>query len=144
MTGADLTPKPDMLLAFGFTFLLQKVQKEPIPEEQEMDFRPVEEGEERSDSDSSHNEEAKELEKANKKEGEKTDRAVAGKADFCQPGPCLNKNLLEFAYFYFVFQKLMRKYPRRHYHLLGQAPLQITSLKKHHSWRGKRSPKLNK
>ncbi|XP_037065955.1 GRB10-interacting GYF protein 2 isoform X7 [Peromyscus leucopus] len=61
----------------GAFLSLKKVQKEPIPEEQEMDFRPVEEGEERSDSDSSHNEEAKELDKANKKEGEKTDRAVA-------------------------------------------------------------------
>lgn len=47
-----------------------------------MDFRPVEEGEERSDSDSSHNEEAKEPDKANRKEGEKTDRAGAGKVHF--------------------------------------------------------------
>lgn len=65
------------------TLTLQKVQKEPIPEEQEMDFRPVEEGEERSDSEGSHNEEAKDHEK-NKKEGEKTERVVAGKGgDFC-------------------------------------------------------------
>ncbi|XP_068057156.1 GRB10-interacting GYF protein 2 isoform X11 [Anomalospiza imberbis] len=55
---------------------LKKVQKEPIPEEQEMDFRPVEEGEERSDSEGSHNEEAKDHEKT-KKEGEKTERTVA-------------------------------------------------------------------
>ncbi|XP_077641754.1 GRB10-interacting GYF protein 2 isoform X7 [Lonchura striata] len=55
---------------------LKKVQKEPIPEEQEMDFRPVEEGEERSDSEGSHNEEAKDHEKT-KKEGEKTERIVA-------------------------------------------------------------------
>lgn len=60
---------------------LQKVQKEPIPEEQEMDFRPVEEGEERSDSEGSHNEEAKDHEKT-KKEGEKTERTVAGRGDF--------------------------------------------------------------
>ncbi|XP_072789489.1 GRB10-interacting GYF protein 2 isoform X7 [Taeniopygia guttata] len=55
---------------------LKKVQKEPIPEEQELDFRPVEEGEERSDSEGSHNEEAKDHEKT-KKEGEKTERIVA-------------------------------------------------------------------
>lgn len=47
-----------------------------------MDFRPVEEGEERSDSEGSHNEEAKEHEKT-KKEGEKTERVVAGKGDVC-------------------------------------------------------------
>ncbi|XP_017175836.1 GRB10-interacting GYF protein 2 isoform X3 [Mus musculus] len=61
----------------GAFLSLKKVQKEPIPEEQEMDFRPVEEGEERSDSDSSHNEEAKEPDKTNRREGEKTDRAGA-------------------------------------------------------------------
>ncbi|XP_051481777.1 GRB10-interacting GYF protein 2 isoform X8 [Apus apus] len=60
----------------GAFLSLKKVQKEPIPEEQEMDFRPVEEGEERSDSEGSHNEEAKDHEKATKKEGEKADRAV--------------------------------------------------------------------
>ncbi|KAM7043797.1 PREDICTED: PERQ amino acid-rich with GYF domain-containing protein 2 isoform X5 [Sturnus vulgaris] len=60
----------------GAFLSLKKVQKEPIPEEQEMDFRPVEEGEERSDSEGSHNEEAKDHEK-NKKEGEKTERIVA-------------------------------------------------------------------
>ncbi|XP_019779075.1 GRB10-interacting GYF protein 2 isoform X2 [Tursiops truncatus] len=58
----------------GAFLSLKKVQKEPIPEEQEMDFRPVEEGEECSDSEGSHNEEAKEPDKTNKKEGEKTDR----------------------------------------------------------------------
>ncbi|XP_030083115.1 GRB10-interacting GYF protein 2 isoform X8 [Serinus canaria] len=60
----------------GAFLSLKKVQKEPIPEEQEMDFRPVEEGEERSDSEGSHNEEAKDHEKP-KKEGEKTERIVA-------------------------------------------------------------------
>ncbi|XP_056354797.1 GRB10-interacting GYF protein 2 isoform X7 [Oenanthe melanoleuca] len=60
----------------GAFLSLKKVQKEPIPEEQEMDFRPVEEGEERSDSEGSHNEEAKDHEK-NKKEGEKAERIVA-------------------------------------------------------------------
>uniref|UniRef100_A0A8D0EXV7 GRB10 interacting GYF protein 2 n=1 Tax=Strix occidentalis caurina TaxID=311401 RepID=A0A8D0EXV7_STROC len=61
----------------GAFLSLKKVQKEPIPEEQEMDFRPVEEGEERSDSEGSHNEEAKDHEKTTKKEGEKADRVVA-------------------------------------------------------------------
>uniref|UniRef100_A0A8C4KTC9 GRB10 interacting GYF protein 2 n=1 Tax=Dromaius novaehollandiae TaxID=8790 RepID=A0A8C4KTC9_DRONO len=61
----------------GAFLSLKKVQKEPIPEEQEMDFRPVEEGEERSDSEGSHNEEAKDHEKMTKKEGEKTERVVA-------------------------------------------------------------------
>ncbi|XP_032924296.1 GRB10-interacting GYF protein 2 isoform X6 [Catharus ustulatus] len=60
----------------GAFLSLKKVQKEPIPEEQEMDFRPAEEGEERSDSEGSHNEETKDHEK-NKKEGEKTERTVA-------------------------------------------------------------------
>uniref|UniRef100_A0A2I3HMS9 GRB10 interacting GYF protein 2 n=1 Tax=Nomascus leucogenys TaxID=61853 RepID=A0A2I3HMS9_NOMLE len=58
----------------GAFLSLKKVQKEPIPEEQEMDFRPVDEGEECCDSEGSHNEEAKEPDKTNKKEGEKTDR----------------------------------------------------------------------
>ncbi|XP_036110483.1 GRB10-interacting GYF protein 2 isoform X4 [Molossus molossus] len=58
----------------GAFLSLKKVQKEPIPEEQEMDFRPVEEGEECSDSEGSHSEEAKEPDKTNKREGEKTDR----------------------------------------------------------------------
>jgi len=58
------------------------VQKEPIPEEQEMDFRPVDEGEERSDSEGSHSEDAKSHEKTTRKEGEKTDRIVSGKVDF--------------------------------------------------------------
>ncbi|XP_040423607.1 GRB10-interacting GYF protein 2 isoform X8 [Cygnus olor] len=65
----------------GAFLSLKKVQKEPIPEEQEMDFRPVEEGEERSDSEGSHNEEAKDHEKTTKKEGEKTDRTVAEAAE---------------------------------------------------------------
>ncbi|XP_053163952.1 GRB10-interacting GYF protein 2 isoform X2 [Hemicordylus capensis] len=58
-------------------FLSLKVQKEPIPEEQEMDFRPVEEGEDHSDSEGSHNEEAKELEKTQVREGVKTELAAA-------------------------------------------------------------------
>ncbi|XP_042741254.1 GRB10-interacting GYF protein 2 isoform X6 [Lagopus leucura] len=61
----------------GAFLSLKKVQKEPIPEEQEMDFRPVDEGEERSDSEGSHSEDAKDHEKATKKEGEKTDRIVS-------------------------------------------------------------------
>lgn len=120
------------------------MQKEPIPEEQEMDFRPVEEGEERSDSDSSHNEEAKEPDKANRKEGEKTDRAGTGKAHFCLTGFYVIENLPEFTYYYFVFQKLTKKHPKYHYHPLDQVPLQILSLKKHHSWKEKMNPKLNK
>lgn len=47
-----------------------------------MDFQPVEEGEECSDSDSNHNAEAKEPEKTHKKEGERADRAGVGKAQF--------------------------------------------------------------
>ncbi|XP_021249135.1 GRB10-interacting GYF protein 2 isoform X8 [Numida meleagris] len=61
----------------GAFLSLKKVQKEPIPEEQEMDFRPVDEGEERSDSEGSHSEDAKDHEKTTKKEGEKTDRIVS-------------------------------------------------------------------
>lgn len=48
-----------------------------------MDFRPVEEAEECSDSEGSHNEEAKEPDKTNKKEGEKIDRIGVGKVQFC-------------------------------------------------------------
>lgn len=44
-----------------------------------MDFRPVEEGEECSDSEGSHNEEAKEPDKTNKKEGDKTGRVGVSK-----------------------------------------------------------------
>ncbi|XP_057238354.1 GRB10-interacting GYF protein 2 isoform X7 [Malurus melanocephalus] len=68
----------------GAFLSLKKVQKEPIPEEQEMDFRPVEEGEERSDSEGSHNEEAKDHEKM-KKEGEKTERVVAEAVEEAAP-----------------------------------------------------------
>lgn len=50
-----------------------------------MDFRPVEEGEECSDSEGSHNEEAKEPDKTHKKEGEKTDRIGVGEVQFCLP-----------------------------------------------------------
>uniref|UniRef100_A0A669QMV4 GRB10 interacting GYF protein 2 n=1 Tax=Phasianus colchicus TaxID=9054 RepID=A0A669QMV4_PHACC len=65
----------------GAFLSLKKVQKEPIPEEQEMDFRPVDEGEERSDSEGSHSEDAKDHEKTTKKEGEKTDRIVSEAAE---------------------------------------------------------------
>lgn len=44
----------------NLTFL-QKVQKEPIPEEQELDFLPSVEAEEHSDSNDSISEEAKEV-----------------------------------------------------------------------------------
>ncbi|XP_020827753.2 GRB10-interacting GYF protein 2 isoform X4 [Phascolarctos cinereus] len=60
----------------GAFLSLKKVQKEPIPEEQEMDFRPVEEGEERSDSEGSHNEEAKEPDKAASRDGDQVDRGA--------------------------------------------------------------------
>lgn len=65
----------------GAFLSLKKVQKEPIPEEQEMDFRPVDEGEERSDSEGSHSEDAKNHEKTTRKEGEKTDRIVSEAAE---------------------------------------------------------------
>ncbi|XP_077205401.1 GRB10-interacting GYF protein 2 isoform X2 [Paroedura picta] len=58
-------------------FLSLKVQKEPIPEEQEMDFRPVEEGEDQCDSDGSHSEEAKELDKMHVREGVTSERTAA-------------------------------------------------------------------
>ncbi|XP_074045795.1 GRB10-interacting GYF protein 2 isoform X4 [Macrotis lagotis] len=63
----------------GAFLSLKKVQKEPIPEEQEMDFRPVEEGEEQehSDSEGSHNEEAKEPDKVTNREGDRLDRGTA-------------------------------------------------------------------
>lgn len=48
-----------------------------------MDFRPVEGGEECSDSEGSHNEEAKEPDKTTKKEGEKSERIGVGKVQFC-------------------------------------------------------------
>ncbi|KAJ1089928.1 hypothetical protein NDU88_003068 [Pleurodeles waltl] len=57
----------------------KKVQKEPIPEEQELDFRPSEDGEERSDSEGSHNEEAKEPDKNVQKEMETIDRLPINK-----------------------------------------------------------------
>lgn len=44
-----------------------------------MDFRPVEEGEDRSDSEGSHSEEAKELERMQVREGVKTEGTAAGK-----------------------------------------------------------------
>lgn len=48
-----------------------------------MDFRPVEEGEDRSDSEGSHNEEAKEVDKTHGRESVKTEHtAAAGKKDF--------------------------------------------------------------
>lgn len=48
-----------------------------------MDFRFVEEGEERFDFDSSHNEEVKESDKINRREGEKIDRVGVGESYFC-------------------------------------------------------------
>ncbi|XP_048718665.1 GRB10-interacting GYF protein 2 isoform X3 [Caretta caretta] len=65
----------------GAFLSLKKVQKEPIPEEQEMDFRPVEEVEEHSDSEGGHGEEAKELEKTTKREGDKKDTITAEAAE---------------------------------------------------------------
>uniref|UniRef100_A0A8C3SAD1 GRB10 interacting GYF protein 2 n=1 Tax=Chelydra serpentina TaxID=8475 RepID=A0A8C3SAD1_CHESE len=65
----------------GAFLSLKKVQKEPIPEEQEMDFRPVEEGEEHSDSEGGHGEEAKELEKTTKREGDRRDTITAEAAE---------------------------------------------------------------
>ncbi|XP_028586554.2 GRB10-interacting GYF protein 2 isoform X2 [Podarcis muralis] len=61
----------------GAFLSLKKVQKEPIPEEQEMDFRPAEEGEDRSDSEGSHNEEAKEVDKTHGRESVKTEHTAA-------------------------------------------------------------------
>ncbi|XP_034638532.1 GRB10-interacting GYF protein 2 isoform X3 [Trachemys scripta elegans] len=65
----------------GAFLSLKKVQKEPIPEEQEMDFQPVEEGEEPSDSEGDQGEEAKELEKTTKREGDKRDTITAEAAE---------------------------------------------------------------
>ncbi|XP_050821266.1 GRB10-interacting GYF protein 2 isoform X3 [Gopherus flavomarginatus] len=64
----------------GAFLSLKKVQKESIPEEQEMDFRPVE-GEEPSDPEGGHGEEAKELEKTTKREGDKRDTTTAEAAE---------------------------------------------------------------
>ncbi|XP_020643017.3 GRB10-interacting GYF protein 2 isoform X1 [Pogona vitticeps] len=61
----------------GAFLSLKKVQKEPIPEEQEMDFRPVEEGAADSDSEGNHNEEAKEADKIHMKEGVKAEQTAA-------------------------------------------------------------------
>lgn len=47
-----------------------------------MDFRPVEEGEDHSDSDGSHSEEAKELDKIHVREGATAEQTAAGKKDF--------------------------------------------------------------
>uniref|UniRef100_A0A674I3Q9 GRB10 interacting GYF protein 2 n=1 Tax=Terrapene triunguis TaxID=2587831 RepID=A0A674I3Q9_9SAUR len=71
----------------GAFLSLKKVQKEPIPEEQEMDFRPVEEGEEPSDSEGGHGEEVKELEKTTKREGNKRDTITADLTPAVQPLP---------------------------------------------------------
>uniref|UniRef100_A0A452GY00 GYF domain-containing protein n=1 Tax=Gopherus agassizii TaxID=38772 RepID=A0A452GY00_9SAUR len=64
----------------GAFLSLKKVQKESIPEEQEMDFQPVE-GEEPSDPEGGHGEEAKELEKTTKREGDKRDTTTAEAAE---------------------------------------------------------------
>lgn len=47
-----------------------------------MDFRPVEEGEDQSDSDGSHSEEAKEVDKTHVREGVMAERTAAGKKGF--------------------------------------------------------------
>ncbi|XP_078419772.1 GRB10-interacting GYF protein 2 isoform X2 [Cetorhinus maximus] len=52
----------------GAFMSLKKSPKEPIPEEQELDFKQMEDGEERSNSEDSEKEEAKEPDKKNKKE----------------------------------------------------------------------------
>ncbi|XP_075793498.1 GRB10-interacting GYF protein 2 isoform X3 [Pelodiscus sinensis] len=65
----------------GAFLSLKKVQKEPIPEEQEMDFRPVEEEDEHSDAEGDHGEEVKDLEKAAKREGDKRDTITAEAAE---------------------------------------------------------------
>lgn len=57
----------------------KKVQKEPIPEEQELDFRPSEDREEHSDSEGSHSEEAKEPDKSIQKETESIQRLPVDK-----------------------------------------------------------------
>lgn len=47
-----------------------------------MDFRPVEEGDDRSDSEGSHSEDTKELDKMHVREGAKPEQIVAGKKCF--------------------------------------------------------------
>lgn len=49
----------------------QKASKEPIPEEQELDFRPSEEGEDQSEQEESDPEEGKELDRTARKETER-------------------------------------------------------------------------
>lgn len=95
-----------------------------------MDFRPVEEGEERSDSEGSHNEEAKDHEKTAKKEGEKTDRVVAGKGGFsciCSMLQCrvfVNSVTQNHA----MLQKQRKKQSKHLHRLPGQIPHQNPSL----------------
>ncbi|XP_064418488.1 GRB10-interacting GYF protein 2 isoform X2 [Latimeria chalumnae] len=64
----------------GAFLSLKKAPKEPIPEEQELDFRPVEEeeeeGEEQLGTEGSDNEEAKEPDKTVKKESENKEEPV--------------------------------------------------------------------
>ncbi|XP_069474001.1 GRB10-interacting GYF protein 2 isoform X3 [Ambystoma mexicanum] len=52
----------------------KKVQKQPIPEEQELDFRPSDDREEHSDSDGSHSEKAKESDKIVKEENKRPEQ----------------------------------------------------------------------
>ncbi|XP_072428945.1 GRB10-interacting GYF protein 2 isoform X2 [Chiloscyllium punctatum] len=58
----------------GAFLSLKKAPKEPIPEEQELDFKQLEDGEERSNSEDSEKEEAKEPDKRTK---EKTDEETS-------------------------------------------------------------------
>ncbi|XP_067898165.1 GRB10-interacting GYF protein 2 isoform X2 [Heterodontus francisci] len=54
----------------GAFMSLKKAPKEPIPEEQELDFKQMEDGEERSNSEDSEKEETKEPDKKTKKEAD--------------------------------------------------------------------------
>lgn len=94
-----------------------------------MDFRPVEEGEERSDSEGSHNEEAKDHEKTTKKEGEKTDRIVAGKADFSHICSVLQFRISvnSVKQNHAILQKQQKKQPKHPRQLPGQIPHQSPS-----------------
>ncbi|XP_058845998.1 GRB10-interacting GYF protein 2 isoform X2 [Acipenser ruthenus] len=67
---------------------LKKASKEPIPEEQELDFRPSEEGEDQSEQEESDPEEGKELDRTARKETER--REDAEKSDNADvPAPSL-------------------------------------------------------
>ncbi|MGH0136177.1 UNVERIFIED_CONTAM: hypothetical protein FKN15_059736 [Acipenser sinensis] len=67
---------------------LKKASKEPIPEEQELDFKPSEEGEDQSEQEESDPEEGKELDRTARKETER--REDAEKSDNADvPAPSL-------------------------------------------------------